>query len=93
MTTPAKLHAQFCFWVIAQVFRKHGQRRKAGCEGARSWEGAGAGQWGVGHGARVWVTCRPLLAAIVAGDQQLLNLRQMSCWAVDKGLDLGNFLT
>lgn len=47
VTTPAKLHAQFCFWVIAQVFRKHGQRGKTGCEGARLGRGRG---WAVGCG-------------------------------------------
>lgn len=44
------------------------------------------------------VTGRPVVprlseAAVGAGDQQLLDLRQMSYWAVDEGLDLGNFLT
>lgn len=35
--------------------------------------------------------CFPHLSQ-VAQDPQLFNLWQISCWAVDKGLDLGHFL-
>lgn len=53
VTIPAKLHAQFCFRVIAQVFRKRGQWGEAG-QGAQ-----GPGQEGAGAGQGVWAMGAP----------------------------------
>lgn len=86
------------------AFRKREHWGKAGWDGARPGRGR-ARQWAVGHGgategcavALEWLTCRPVVlylseAAEVAKDQQFLNLWQMSCWALEEGLDSGNFL-